>query len=100
MTAHTKGVRQMKPIKTNLFAIVFPFAVGALLILLCGCAQITYSNGPVKIDSTRAFWKTESYIVEISTNGTARMEVNKSGVDTEALNTAITGVVNAVTAVK
>lgn len=67
-------------------AMVFPFAVGALLIVavqscLTGCAKITYKNGPVEVASYRAFWKTEAYKVEMSTNGTAKMEVNNSGVD-------------------
>ena len=79
----------MKPVKTNLLATVFPFAVGALLIAMqscfTGCAKITYKQGNVEVTSIRAFWKTESYIADVGTNGTAKLEVNKSGADAKAI---------------
>ena len=78
--------------------------IGAGVVLLvgscAGCARITYTKGDTKVSSTRAFWKTESYVCRIETNGIATLEVNKSGVDTEALNSALTAVTTAITAVK
>ena len=82
---------------------LFPFVTVSALIMAasCGCANIKYENGATRVSCNRAFWKTESYTVEFSTNGLAKMSVNQSGVDTQALNSAITSVVNAaVTSVK
>ena len=79
----------MKPIASQLSASIFPFAVGALLIAaascVTGCNTISYENGDTKVSCRRAFWNTESYVVEFGTNGTAKLEVNKSGADAKAL---------------
>lgn len=101
--ARMKGVKQMKPQDPKnykLAAALFPFAVGALLILCAGCNTISYKCGDTEVSCKRAFWNTESYSVEFGTNGVAKLDVNKSGVDTAALNGAITAVISAATAVK
>ena len=91
----------MKPISQNrpFFAAVFPFALGACLIAasscVTGCNTISYENGGTKVSCRRAFWNTESYAVEFSTNGTAKLEVNKSGVDAKAITDIITATATA-----
>lgn len=59
----------------------------ALLLSLCGCNTTKFTKSPdgaVTIENRRMFWTTDSYECQWSTNG-AMLNVNKSGVDTAAL---------------
>jgi hypothetical protein len=90
----------MKPIASQISASILPFAVGALLIVaascVTGCNTISYEKDGTKISCKRAFWNTESYVVELNpTNGAAKLEVNKSGVDAKAITDIITATATA-----
>lgn len=70
-----------------------------LLFLLTGCNTTTFTRvdkdgSRIQVSNIRAFWSSESYDCQLSTNGTARLTATKSNVDAAAIQAAAQGAIN------
>jgi hypothetical protein len=63
--------------------------LSACAALLCGCADVQYTNGPVSVASKRFLWSTQAYEITISTNGIVSMKCGGSKADSEGVGSAI-----------
>lgn len=82
-------------------------ALAALAILfllsMTGCNTTTFTRvdkdgSRIRVSNIRAFWSSESYDCQLSTNGTARLTATKSNVDAAAIQAAAQGAVNGMAA--
>lgn len=90
--------------KKTLLAALMPFAMGGLLISCTGCNTTKFirtdkDGGRIEVVNVRAFWSSESYDCQLSTNGTARLTATKSSVDAAAIQAAAQGAVNGMASV-
>ena len=68
-------------------------------LILTGCNTTRFSRtdkdgSKIEVVNVRAFWSSESYDCQLSTNGTARLTATKSNVDSAAIQAAAQGAVN------
>jgi len=68
------------------------FASFLLCVLaLTGCSFSAMQRGEVKAVNSRWFWSTEGFELDVETNGTARLRLQKSNPDAESIGAAAKG---------
>ena len=81
------------------FYVILLSLAGIIVTLLSGCNTTRFTRtdkdgGKIEVVNVRAFWSSESYDCQLSTNGTARLTATKSNVDSAAIQAAAQGAVN------
>lgn len=64
----------------------------ALAALLSGCSTSYITKGDLKAFNSRAFWSTEGFKAEFTTNGAGRVEIQKSNPDAQTAGAVAEGV--------
>jgi hypothetical protein len=73
--------------------------ISVVSVLAAGCNTTTFERtapdgSRVSVKNIRAFWSSESYDCQLSTNGTARLTANKSGGDAAIVQAVAQGTIN------